>query len=116
MHRDQVKYTRRKREVQCFNGWDFDRKTSMYNCPCVRADFECDFGYQVDEGTDTCTRAPEMPDLSMGMPSDCDGYFTVSKGYRKVPGDTCVGGAGTAEFEPRVESCPGPSIVHATPY
>ena len=30
-----------------YGRWDFDRKTNAYNCPCVREDFECDFGYQV---------------------------------------------------------------------
>jgi hypothetical protein len=104
-----VTYTRRKRAVQCFNGWDFDRKTNANNCPCVRHDFECDFGYQVGEGEDskTCERVPEMPLGIGGMPSDCDGYFTITKGYRKVPGDTCVGGEAAAELEPRLESCPG---------
>jgi len=101
-----VSYTRRKRAVQCFNGWDFDRKTMKSNCPCTRVDFECDFGYQVGDDGNTCERIPEMP-MGMGMPDDCNGYFTVTKGYRKVPGDTCVGGAVAAELEPRVESCPG---------
>ena len=85
-----VKYTRRKRAVQCFNGWDYDRKTMMSNCPCTRVDFECDFGYQVAEvgyegggRGDKCTRVPDMP-MGLGMPDDCNGYFTVTKGYRKV--------------------------------
>jgi hypothetical protein len=84
-----VKYTRRKRAVQCFNGWDYDRKTMMSNCPCTRVDFECDFGYQVAEGGDKCERIPEMP-MGVGMPDDCNGYFTVSKGYRKVSFTYCA--------------------------
>mmetsp|Transcript_40785 Transcript_40785/g.96132 ORF Transcript_40785/g.96132 Transcript_40785/m.96132 type:complete len:871 (-) Transcript_40785:64-2676(-) len=105
-----VTYTRRKRAVQCFNGWDFDRKEARASCECTRADFECDFGYQLaGEGEDkqTCLRVPDMPVAGFGAPEDCAAYFTVSRGYRRVPGDTCVGGDVSGKLDPLVQSCPG---------
>ena len=35
------------------------------------------------EDSNTYERVPDMP-VGMGMPDDCNGYFTVTKGYRKV--------------------------------
>ena len=103
-----VTYTRRKRAVQCFNGWDNDRKEARANCECTRADFECDFGYQLREGSSkSCERVPDMPVAGFGAPEDCASYFTVSRGYRRIPGDSCVGGEVAAQLDPLVESCPG---------
>jgi len=101
-----VTFTRRKRAVQCFNGWDYDRKEDSRNCVCERTDYECDFGYQVNE-QNTCERVPDMPMAGYGAPSDCAGFFTVSRGYRKVPGDSCVGGDAETRLEPLRLSCPG---------
>eukprot|EP00960_Hanusia_phi_P077226 768667-Hanusia_phi.AAC.8 len=101
-----VTYTRRKRAVQCFNGWDYDRRESKVNCECTRVDFECDFGFQMNEKKE-CARVPEMPEVGFGAPQDCNGYFVITKGYRRVPGDTCVGGTVASELEPVVQSCPG---------
>jgi len=101
-----VTFTRRKREVQCFNGWDYDRREEIVNCACARSDYECDFGYQMNEG-DRCERVPEMPLSGYGAPDECSGYFTITKGYRKVPGDSCIGGEVSVELDPIIQKCPG---------
>ena len=99
-----VTYTRRKRDARCFNGHDYDHKQRSKSCQCLRTDFECDFGYQLTEKK-TCERVPDMPVSGFGAPEGCSGFFTVTRGYRKVPGDFCEGGGG--EWEPTRQGCPG---------
>ena len=33
---------------ECFNGEDFERKISKKFCVCVRADYECDINFAMD--------------------------------------------------------------------
>jgi hypothetical protein len=57
------------------------------DCTCTRTDYECDFGFQLNPKKE-CERVPDMPLSGFGVPEDCDGFFTVTRGYRKVPGDS----------------------------
>lgn len=99
-----VSYTRRKRSSACFNPLEHERAKQMEHCPCTPEDYQCDQGY-LRKGVDSteCVRDPEA-DPPQEPPETCENFYFVTKGYRRVPGDTCEGGA----MWDRVQTpCPG---------
>ncbi|XP_013407942.1 sortilin-related receptor isoform X2 [Lingula anatina] len=106
-----VVYNRRRAHAKCLNGNDFDRPIRQENCLCLRADFECDFGFRLQYGwaprSSNC-----LYDATSGVdvhrvPTICPegGTYFRTKGYRKVPGDTCQGGD-EARYGPDRLFCP----------
>ena len=94
----QVTYIRRKQDAECFNGEDFERQTMRVPCLCTDADYECDMNY-VRNKAGKCEPVPDP--LNAGgerhlsdKEEDCalEGFYTVTQGYRKIPGDMCYGG------------------------
>ena len=78
-------------------------------CPCTEIDYECDIGYtRTEQGT--CIQDPNVEKIKDGLDEDqmamCDsfGYYTISQGYRKIPGNRCMGGM---DLNPFVYSCSG---------
>jgi hypothetical protein len=56
-------------------------------------DFECDSGYKrLDNGL-----CEPLKDMIVEPPEDCDRTYNISKGYRRIPGNTCDGGG---EYDP----------------
>ena len=102
-----VVYIRRKREVECFNGVEFERKNIVENCECSNDDYECDEGYYRPNLNDDCTLVNQNSDNFEGemhkAPEKCSGYFQISKGYRKIPGNSCVNGV---KYDPIIVPCP----------
>jgi len=49
----QVTYTRRKQDAQCFNGEDLERIEKREPCACTDFDYECDYGYVRPSGSST---------------------------------------------------------------
>ena len=105
----QITYIRRKQDSECFNGEELERQIFRQFCECSEMDYECDIGYiKTDQGT--CQRDENIPpeELKGGLTEDqiaqCDtyGYYTVTSGYRKIPGDRCIGGL---DLNPAVFSC-----------
>jgi hypothetical protein len=96
-----IYYVRRKQEAECFNGMDFERPLVVENCECTEADFECDFGYSRADSS-VCER---MESVDVGL-AECeeDGYMRQTTGYRRVAGDSCVGGV-SDQYEPKIISC-----------
>jgi len=102
-------YVRRKREVDCFNGQDFERKIFVEYCTCTSYDYECDEGFTRSHHSETCN--PINPDTHKlpvdgevhKPPENCHQYFTISRGYRKVPGNLCVNGV---KYDPIIIPCP----------
>jgi len=101
-----VTYTRRKPEKQCFNPQRHERAENYQHCACTASDFECDYGYEraktaSNTATGTAFGAGECvkmatPPVHEDPSKHIDGHKCVvrqTKGYRRVPGDTCVGGA-----------------------
>ena len=88
-----ITYVRRKRDRQCYNGEETEMILYQENCPCTEMDFECDAGYKQTESG----QCEALKDLTVEPPEDCSGYYTISKGYRRIPGDTCEGGG---EYDP----------------
>ena len=98
-----TKYVRRKRNSLCFNGLEFDKKIILDYCKCTEEDYECDFGYYRSEEDNSCLPFEE----TLAPPEDCEGFYTVSNGYRKIPGDYCMGGL---KKENKVLPCPVKTI------
>ena len=65
---------------------------------------QCDVGYHRIEPGDPCTPIrPIDPQEQNKPPENCNGYYTISRGYRKVAGNYCKGGA---KYEPLLIACP----------
>jgi len=94
----QVTYIRRKQDSECFNGEDFDRQTMRVPCLCTEADYECDMNYVRTKGGQCEPVADPLKRHGQRILSekeeDCalEGFYSISKGYRKIPGDMCYGG------------------------
>lgn len=85
-----VNYLRRKKDSACFNGEEYEPQAFVDNCECTRYDFECDNGYKKLPNADDCVPIGNITEAT--IPEDCDDFYTVTSGYRKIPGDSCVGG------------------------
>jgi hypothetical protein len=84
-------YVRRKRDAQCFNNEEWDRWFHFELCDCTEEDWECDVGYARKDGQGPCL--PENGiEAKVTPPEQCDGYYYITQGYRKIAGDTCKGG------------------------
>ena len=94
--------------ANCYNGRTYIRPITVDNCECRREDYECDFGYKEDELTNQCVRDPDSTLDPFAIPLTCGPgqFYNRSKGYRLIPGDTCVGGDSGSRFVPDLVSCP----------
>lgn len=94
----QVTYIRRKQDSECFNGEDFERQTMRVPCLCTNADYECDMNYIKNKGGDCELMADPLgrngEKVTQEKEEDCalEGFYYVTQGYRKIPGDMCYGG------------------------
>ncbi|XP_065056294.1 sortilin-related receptor-like [Rhopilema esculentum] len=102
-------FEKRAPKELCFNGKNYDRPVFTYNCPCVREDFECDYGYM--ESTDwfrtRCIDDPGDYYDPAKPPSNCRPgmFYNRTKGFRKISGDTCSGGL-EKYYSPTPTACP----------
>ncbi|XP_043197932.1 sortilin-related receptor-like, partial [Amphibalanus amphitrite] len=109
-------YRRRLPHQRCYIGeGGREPLVSVENCACLRDDYECDFGYKESAvgatgRTATCVRDPEVARLPPAFdPTQCPegSYYNVSRGFVRVPGDTCQPGPVAAVlFEPDPRPCP----------
>ncbi|XP_066518769.1 sortilin-related receptor isoform X1 [Hoplias malabaricus] len=103
-------YNRRTPHATCFNGQDFDRPVTLSNCSCTRQDYECDYGFKLSEdlSLQVCVPDPEFSGNLYAPPVPCPVGTTYrrSKGYRKVPGDSCSGGDVEARLDGEMLPCP----------
>lgn len=94
-----IEYVRRKQDVQCFNGEEFERLRFVKNCECTEEDFECDYGYY-REGNGEC-----KPTGQVGLEPECvEGVKVFKTGYRRVAGNSCEGGVSVV-YDWRSENC-----------
>jgi hypothetical protein len=90
-----VSYIRRKRASECFNGQKVERSTLVKHCECTEMDYECDRDYERKVEGGLCQYSGKGPrNISNMIPKICPSgsSYSISNGYRKVAGDTCVGG------------------------
>ena len=88
MGHEQIFY-RRKEDRDCFVGREFqDPVVTLKDCPCTRADYECDYNFLRHPNGD-CSRIG--PDLIHGdVCRNKNDYYPGSSGYRLIPGNTCI--------------------------
>lgn len=116
-----VTYIRRKPDAACSVPEEFSRPVTTENCACTATDFECDYGYErvpldfnptpqlnadPPRAASTCqpmATTPVHANPFDGTPCTHSHTYRVSRGYRRVPGDSCVGGA---EWEAVEAACP----------
>lgn len=105
-------YTRRKRESECYNPVTYEPKKSNGVCECAQQDYECDYCYEPYLGDGftclyTCGNGTDV----VSPPENCQGYYDVSRGYRKVEGTMCQGGL---DLNPERVACPQPPHTPST--
>ena len=104
-------YRRRSPKAKCYNGLDFTHTIRVKQCPCSHLDYQCDFGFVRDREGDRashCIKDPQMEDHDPhAAPLSCSPgtFFNLTKGYRRVTGDTCIAGLDT-RYEPEQRACP----------
>ncbi|XP_051788146.1 sortilin-related receptor isoform X1 [Erpetoichthys calabaricus] len=103
-------FKRRISHATCFNGEDFDRPVSISNCSCTREDYECDYGFKLSDNLslEVCIPDPEFSGKIDSPPLTCPAGTTYrrTRGYRRIPGDTCSGGDVEARLDGEVMPCP----------
>ncbi|ESK86675.1 signal sequence binding protein [Moniliophthora roreri MCA 2997] len=83
-------YRRRKPSADCYVGDKFqDPIEQEEDCKCGDEDFECDFNY-TPSGDQCVALGPEPIPASICL--DSNSKYMGSSGWRRIPGDTCVGG------------------------
>lgn len=106
-----VVYVRRKRNSECYNGVAFERITQVKFCDCTDEDYECDYGFARSYINDPCTPIHKSTIQSENIyvpPENCNGVYTISKGYRKIPGNMCKNGV---KYDPIVLTCPNKFLI-----
>jgi hypothetical protein len=106
-----IVYVRRKREAECYNGLTFERKTEVKYCDCSDEDYECEYGFARSYVNDPCTpihKSTKSQTNPYEPPENCNGFYTISKGYRKIPGNKCINGV---KYDPIVLQCPNKFLL-----
>jgi len=103
-----IEMIRRKPNTKCLNTLNFERKITKSNCPCTEMDYQCDIGYARNEPGAICQKIGGEEEQQQKVsihepPINCNGTYKISKGYRKIPGDTCINGL---NFDPIIVPCP----------
>jgi hypothetical protein len=85
-------YKRRKPDANCYVGEKHnDPVEHEDNCACTDTDYECDFNF-IRQGNDCVAVGPEPVPAGVCKSDDPNQTYKGSSGWRKVPGNTCVGG------------------------
>jgi hypothetical protein len=80
-----TQYSRRKRDVDCFNPDEYEKVQNITACPCTPSDYTCDFCFE--RVGSICSKIRDCVPPNIDAP--CVDYYNVSKGYRLVVGDKC---------------------------
>lgn len=88
------KYLRKKTDRNCYNDHRIEHLYAISNCTCTRADYECDYNFELDPHKQ-CSLVPGKKPLSAEQyckeNPDAVSYYEPT-GYRRIPLTTCVGG------------------------
>jgi hypothetical protein len=89
-----VRFIRRLQKASCVDTSNRTDAIVTQPCACVRADYECDYGYALDIVTQQCRLNPAVrlaTPFEQCAASNQERYF-VTTGYRLISGDGCQGG------------------------
>jgi hypothetical protein len=78
-----------------------ERKTFAKFCECTEEDWECDLGFHRDEEGNCVSNL--FMEVDYTPPAECEDYYSVTLGYRKVAGNQCQEGI---EHNPLRIPCP----------
>ncbi|CAG8216318.1 unnamed protein product [Penicillium salamii] len=88
-------YHRKNPKAECWNAWREPHIHSIgRNCTCTRADFECDYNYEMQKDG-SCGLVPGLPkpDHITQCTADPERVeYWEPTGYRRIPQTTCQGG------------------------
>lgn len=83
---------RRKKNSKCWDDQPMDKENFVSVCPCTELDWECDFGYMYSKDKKECVPIEPKYEIDKRKPTNCNGWYMQSTGFRKVPGNMCSGG------------------------
>ncbi|CAL1606061.1 unnamed protein product [Knipowitschia caucasica] len=86
------KFLRLRKDSVCWNGRDYLITTQPTPCNCTLDDFLCDFGYYRKENSSECVEQPDLKGKVLEFCLHGNEEQLQTQGYRKIPGDKCVGG------------------------
>jgi len=88
-----VVYQRRNSSAMCFNPKVGEDIVSVTNCPCIEDDYECDFGFERQNGDPTQPCVQNLADQQITYPpAICPGKYWKTRGYRLEADNSCEGG------------------------
>ena len=66
-----------------------------------------DFGYKLDVWSNVCAKDSPFKSDVFAVPESCKPgkFYNLTRGYRKIPGDSCVDGD-SKSYEPQRIPCP----------
>ncbi|KAA3676961.1 sortilin [Paragonimus westermani] len=86
------RFKRLKKDSLCINEYGMDPLLHSEPCPCTPEDFECEYGYYRQFGSLECVRNPHVPLVDPCLLSSNNDQNTPHIGYRRIPGNRCIGG------------------------
>jgi hypothetical protein len=87
-----------------------EKKVLIAYCDCTDEDYECDVGYEREGLNGPCMpidKSEKHKENISKPPENCNGYYPITKGYRKIPGNACKNGQ---QYEPILVACPNQGI------
>ncbi|XP_072317977.1 sortilin-like [Eucyclogobius newberryi] len=85
-------FLRLRKGAVCYKGKDFKSETDVAPCLCTADDYHCDFGFYRPENSSECEEQEELKGRALHFCLNGSTEQLQSSGYRKIPGDRCVGG------------------------
>ncbi len=101
-------YERRMVHANCHNGRDYQRLLSVESCACDKSDYQCDFGFKLDDSwSNGCVQDEKYHHDPYEPPANCPAgqFYNLTRGYVKIRGDSCEAG-NAKQFEPQLVPCP----------
>lgn len=101
-------YLRLRKTSYCQNGRDYTVSKNPSKCTCTLEDYLCDFGFFRVENQSECNEQPELKDHDLEFCLFGREELLITKGYRKIPGDQCIGGINPSREEKNLKGkCTG---------
>lgn len=106
-----ISYQRKRLTSLCHPNMNFVLSENRINCQCTYSDYQCDDGFEnhpivVPGDLDAFECKPFGKGQSgKSVPNPCIVLYNETKGYVRVPGDSCKGGI-SIKLDPELRSCP----------